>query len=204
MSEAILHGIVLAFGLIIPLGVQNVFVFNQGASQSTLLRTAPVVITAAICDTILILVAVQGVSLMLLTFSWLTTTLYIIGFFFLLYMGWVIWKSEPTVSKNEVQTMTIKKQIVFAASVSLLNPHAILDTIGVIGTNSIQYIGTEKWAFSLATIFVSWIWFIGLAIAGRMLGKVDSSGTKIKLLNKISGVIIWGVAFYMLAKLVIK
>ncbi|PEZ03316.1 lysine transporter LysE [Bacillus sp. AFS018417] len=204
MSEAILHGIVLAFGLIIPLGVQNVFVFNQGASQSTLLKAAPVVITAAICDTILILFAVQGVSLMLLTFSWLTTILYTIGFFFLLYMGWVIWKSEPTVSKNEVQTMTIKKQIVFAASVSLLNPHAILDTIGVIGTNSIQYIGTEKWAFTFATIFVSWICFIGLAIAGRMLGKVDSSGTKIKLLNKISGVIIWGVAFYMLAKLFIK
>ncbi|MCP1123476.1 LysE/ArgO family amino acid transporter [Bacillus sp. 3103sda1] len=204
MSEAILHGIVLAFGLIIPLGVQNVFVFNQGASQSTLLKAAPVVITAAICDTILILFAVQGVSLMLLTFSWLTTILYIIGFFFLLYMGWAIWKSEPTVSKNEVQTMTIKKQIIFAASVSLLNPHAILDTIGVIGTNSIQYIGTEKWAFTFATIFVSWIWFIGLAIAGRMLGKVDSSGSKIKLLNKVSGVIIWGVAFYMLAKLFIK
>ena len=33
MSEAIIHGIILAFGLIIPLGVQNVFVFNQGASQ---------------------------------------------------------------------------------------------------------------------------------------------------------------------------
>ncbi|MGF9965730.1 LysE/ArgO family amino acid transporter [Bacillus rhizoplanae] len=204
MSEAILHGIVLAFGLIIPLGVQNVFVFNQGASQSTLFKAAPVVITAATCDTILILFAVQGVSLMLLTFSWLTTILYTIGFFFLLYMGWAIWKSEPTVSKNEVQTMTIKKQIIFAASVSLLNPHAILDTIGVIGTNSIQYIGAEKWAFTFATIFVSWIWFIGLAIAGRILGKVDSSGTKIKLLNKISGVIIWGVAFYMLAKLFIK
>ncbi|CAG9614325.1 Arginine exporter protein ArgO [Bacillus rhizoplanae] len=204
MGEAILHGIILAFGLIIPLGVQNVFVFNQGASQSTILKAAPVVITAATCDTILILFAVQGVSLMLLTFSWLTTILYTIGFFFLLYMGWAIWKSEPTVSKNEVQTMTIKKQIIFAASVSLLNPHAILDTIGVIGTNSIQYIDAEKWAFTLATIFVSWIWFIGLAIAGRMLGKVDSSGTKIKLLNKISGVIIWGVAFYMLAKLVIK
>ncbi|MGG0188490.1 LysE/ArgO family amino acid transporter [Bacillus rhizoplanae] len=204
MGEAILHGIILAFGLIIPLGVQNVFVFNQGASQSTILKAAPVVITAATCDTILILFAVQGVSLMLLTFSWLTTILYTIGFFFLLYMGWAIWKSEPTVSKNEVQTMTIKKQIIFAASVSLLNPHAILDTIGVIGTNSIQYIGAEKWAFTLATIFVSWIWFIGLAIAGRMLGKVDSSGSKIKLLNKVSGVIIWGVAFYMLAKLFIK
>ncbi|HDX9589121.1 TPA: amino acid transporter [Bacillus pseudomycoides] len=202
MSEALLHGIILAFGLIIPLGVQNVFVFYQGASQSTLLKAAPVVITAAICDTILILVAVQGVSLVLLTFSWLTTALYTIGFFFLLYMGWVIWKSEPTASKTEEQTITIKKQIVFAASVSLLNPHAILDTIGVIGTNSIQYIGTEKWAFTFATIFVSWIWFIGLAIAGRMLGKIDSSGKRIQLLNKISGVIIWAVALYMLFQLI--
>ena len=33
MSEAIIHGIILAFGLIIPLGVQNVFVFNQGRAN---------------------------------------------------------------------------------------------------------------------------------------------------------------------------
>ena len=38
MSEAIIHGIILAFGLIIPLGVQNVFVFNQGASQPNIWR----------------------------------------------------------------------------------------------------------------------------------------------------------------------
>lgn len=33
MLAALLHGIALAFGLILPLGAQNVFVFNQGASQ---------------------------------------------------------------------------------------------------------------------------------------------------------------------------
>lgn len=100
MSEAIIHGIILAFGLIIPLGVQNVFVFNQGASQPNIWRAAPVVLTASICDTLLILIAVQGVSLVLLTFSWLTTTLYMIGFFFLMYMGWVIWRSD---SSNDVK-----------------------------------------------------------------------------------------------------
>lgn len=41
MSEAIIHGIILAFGLIIPLGVQNVFVFNQGASQPNIWRAPP-------------------------------------------------------------------------------------------------------------------------------------------------------------------
>ncbi len=202
MSEAIIHGIILAFGLIIPLGVQNVFVFNQGASQPNILRAAPVVLTASICDALLILIAVQGVSLVLLTFSWLTNSLYIIGFFFLLYMGFVIWRSNPSNDVKQEKSMPLKKQILFAASVSLLNPHAILDTIGVIGTNSIQYIGSEKWAFTLATIIVSWIWFISLALAGKFLKRLDSTGKTILLLNKFSGLIIWGVALYMLKQVI--
>ncbi|MEW9180260.1 LysE/ArgO family amino acid transporter [Bacillus mycoides] len=202
MSEAIIHGIILAFGLIIPLGVQNVFVFNQGASQPNIWRAAPVVLTASICDTLLILIAVQGVSLVLLTFSWLTTTLYMIGFFFLMYMGWVIWRSDPSNDVKQEKSMPLKNQIIFAASVSLLNPHAILDTIGVIGTNSIQYIGSEKWAFTFATIIISWIWFISLAFAGKFLKGFDSTGKTIIVLNKISGLIIWGVALYMLKQVV--
>ena len=202
MSEAIIHGIILAFGLIIPLGVQNVFVFNQGASQPNIWRAVPVVLTASICDTLLILIAVQGVSLVLLTFSWLTTALYMIGFFFLIYMGLVIWRSNPSNDVKQEKSMPLKKQILFAASVSLLNPHAILDTIGVIGTNSIQYIGSEKWAFTAATIIVSWIWFISLALAGKFLKRLDSTGKTIVLLNKFSGLIIWGVALYMLKQVI--
>ncbi|HHT7235555.1 MULTISPECIES: LysE/ArgO family amino acid transporter [Bacillus] len=202
MSEAIIHGIILAFGLIIPLGVQNVFVFNQGASQPNIWRAAPVVLTASICDTLLILIAVQGVSLVLLTFSWLTTTLYMIGFFFLMYMGLVIWRSDPSNDIKQDKSMPLKNQIIFAASVSLLNPHAILDTIGVIGTNSIQYIGSEKWAFTFATIIVSWIWFISLAFAGKFLKGFDSTGKTIIVLNKFSGLIIWGVALYMLKQVI--
>ncbi|MGR4032323.1 LysE family transporter, partial [Bacillus sp. ZZQ-131] len=163
---------------------------------------APVVLTASICDTLLILIAVQGVSLVLLTFSWLTNSLYIIGFFFLLYMGFVIWRSNPSNDVKQEKSMPLKKQILFAASVSLLNPHAILDTIGVIGTNSIQYIGSEKWAFTLATIIVSWIWFISLALAGKFLKRLDSTGKAILLLNKFSGLIIWGVALYMLKQVI--
>ncbi|PQZ53404.1 lysine transporter LysE [Bacillus sp. MYb209] len=202
MSEAIIHGIILAFGLIIPLGVQNVFVFNQGASQPNIWRAAPVVLTASICDTLLILIAVQGVSLVLLTFSWLTTTLYMIGFFFLMYMGWVIWRSDHSNDVKQEKSMPLKNQIIFAASVSLLNPHAILDTIGVIGTNSIQYIGSEKWAFTFATIIVSWIWFISLAFVGKFLKGLDSTRKTITVLNKFSGLIIWGVALYMLKQVI--
>lgn len=52
--------------------------------------------------------------------------------------------------------------MLFAMSVSLPNPHAILDTMGVIGTSSLKYNGTEKLVFTVVCIVVSWLWFVGL------------------------------------------
>ena len=85
----------------------------------------------------------------------------------------------------------------FAMSVSLLNPHAILDTIGVIGTSSLNYIGSEKVSFTAACIIVSWLWFVGLAIVGKVVGKFDSEGKFLKAINKVSAIIIWAVAVYL-------
>lgn len=200
LSEATLHGIILAFGLILPLGAQNVFVFNVGARQPSFLKAIPVVITAGLCDTILILTAVLGVSLIVLSFTWLKTVLLAVGFMFLLYMGWSVWKSVPSGGESQLG-MTIKRQVLFAVSVSLLNPHAILDTVGVIGTNALSYQGNEKWAFTVATIAISWIWFFGLALTGRLIGKIDHTGKWIGYLNKISAILIWIIALYLLTKL---
>ncbi|MBN6186630.1 amino acid transporter [Aneurinibacillus sp. BA2021] len=201
MLQAFLHGMVLAFGLILPLGAQNVFVFSQGAAQPTFMRALPVVLTASLCDTILIALAVLGVSLVVLTFTWLKTMLFAIGVLFLLYMGWVTWRSDSHIKNGEQESLPPKKQIAFAASVSLLNPHAILDTIGVIGTSSLTYAGGEKWAFALSCILISYVWFFGLAIGGRMLGTLDKTGRWMKAINRGSALLIWGVACYMAVQL---
>lgn len=202
MTEAIVHGIILAFGLIIPLGVQNVFVFNQGALQPKFSKALPVVITAGLCDTILIVAAVSGVSLLVLTFAWLENIIFSVGIVFLLYMGVVLWRTKISTTTSDRQTFSTRKQILFAASVSLLNPHALLDIIGVIGTNSLNYVDHARWAFTLTTILVSWIWFFGLAIAGRYFGKLDASGRLMGLLNKVSALVVWGVAVYMAIQLI--
>lgn len=196
--EAFIHGIILAFGLILPLGVQNLFVFNQGAVQGNLWQAMPAVITAGFCDTLLILAAVLGVSLVIISFVWLKTVLLASGFVFLVYMGWIAWQSKT----EDGQTATGAglppgKQIIFAASVSLLNPHAILDTIGVIGTSSLQYADSSKLMFTAACILVSWLWFFFLAFAGRFLGNLDSSGRLLGLLGKFSAIFIWGAAVYL-------
>lgn len=202
MLAALIHGMILAFGLILPLGVQNVFVFNQGATQPTLIRALPVVLMASLCDTLLILLAVLGVSIIVFTFAWIKTTIFAVGILFLLYMGWTIWITETSSMGGTSQPLSLKKQLTFTASVSLLNPHAILDTIGVIGTSSLHYVGEEKWIFTLACITVSWLWFLGLAILGRLMGKLDPEGKWMNLLNKVSALIIWGVAVYLIKELV--
>ncbi|QQZ09644.1 LysE/ArgO family amino acid transporter [Heyndrickxia vini] len=201
MLAAIIHGIVLAFGLILPLGAQNVFVFNQGASQPKFKGAIPVIITASLCDTFLILLAVLGVSVIVLSVPVLQTVIFLIGIVFLLYMGWSIWRSDPVNLNQREAAMSPKKQIMFAMSVSLLNPHAILDTIGVIGTSSLSYTGSEKVGFTVACIFISWIWFLGIAIAGKVVGNFDTEGKLLKMINKVSAIIIWGVALFIAIQL---
>ncbi|PKG23754.1 LysE/ArgO family amino acid transporter [Niallia nealsonii] len=197
MIQAGIHGFILALGLILPLGVQNLFIFNQGAVQQKFKKAMPAVITASLCDTILICLAVLGVSVILLKVTILKTILLVGGVCFLIYMGYVMWKSKPSQGEEPQKTFTARKQIIFAMSVSLLNPHAIMDTIGVIGTNSLLYSGTEKTVFTILCVIVSWIWFIALAILGKIIGKVDKQGNMLVLLNKISAVIMWGMALMM-------
>jgi L-lysine exporter family protein LysE/ArgO len=198
-SLPFLHGLLLAIGLILPLGAQNVFIFSQGALQPKFRLALPVVIAAALCDTILILLAILGVSVLIINIPILKTILIVAGVLFLAYIGWMTWRSgggQQTV--KEAERFSPRKQILLAVSVSLFNPHAIMDTIGVIGTSSLHYSGTDRWLFTLACILISWLWFFSLASAGRILGKLDSSGNIIKMMNKISALLIWASAIMML------
>lgn len=197
--QAFLHGFILAIGLILPLGVQNLFVFNQGAVQPSLVRALPAVIAAGMSDTLLIMLAVQGVSLLLLQFSILKGALIGIGVLFLLYMAWLTWHSRGAGQTGDGEGLSVKQQILFAVSVSLLNPHAVLDTIGVIGTSSVSYQGQEKLFFTLACIMVSWLWFFGLAVLGRIIGTSAAFSKSIAIINRVSALFMLGSAVYMAA-----
>ena len=199
--EAILHGFVLALGLILPLGVQNVFVFTQGAAQPRLPGALPAVVAASLCDTLLILLAVFGVSAVVLEFEGLRLALMLAGIAFLAYMGFSLWRSRPAETQGgeaaPARALPPAKQILFAASVSLLNPHALLDTIGVIGTSALAYAGADQLRFAAACVAVSWIWFAGLAAAGSALRRFDGGGRLMTRFNRGSALFIWGTALVL-------
>lgn len=200
MTAVFIHGILLAFGLILPLGVQNLFVFTQGAINKKFTSIVTIVVTASLCDTLLISLAVFGISFAIMSVLWMKSVLLIVGFIFLIYMGVITWRSKiyEDNQPSNTQHLTIGRIISFTLMISLLNPHAILDTIGVIGTSSLKYQGINKITFTIACIMVSWCWFLALALIGRLIGNRDKHGRVLRYLNKASACVMWVSAVYLL------
>lgn len=201
MLTSFLHGFILSAGLILPPGAQNVFLINQGANHKKFRHALPAVITAGLSDTLLIILSVAGVSLIILSIPALQLAMYIIGFLFLSYMAISLWFTKPETAEAPVK-LAPYKQIAYALSVSLLNPHAILDTAGIIGTNSTAYSGSALVVFTLSCIAVSWIAFIILVLFGRLIGNFDSNGKITGYINKISAVVIFIIACFIFINII--
>lgn len=197
MLSAFITGLILAIGLILPLGVQNTFLFNQGATQKKLWHALPSVLMACFCDTVLIAISVLGVSILVLHSVVLQKIMYCVGTVFLIYMGFLSWKNKID-PQAPTQALSIKQQTLFAASVSLLNPHAFLDSMAVIGANALRFTGAAKWSFATACILVSYFWFFSLTILGHCIKQLDKNAVFLNALQKISALIIWGIAIYFI------
>ena len=64
----------------------------------------------------------------------------------------------------------------------------------MIGASALSYTGDARFAFTLACIVNSWVWFFMLAMAGRLVGTLEAVR---KALNRVSAIIIWVRAFYL-------
>lgn len=197
MFTAFLKGILLAFGLVVPLGIQNTFVFNQAANQKLYLRVVPLVITSIIADMILIISAIAGVEV-LLSINWLQPVITLLGFVFLLVMGTVLLRKQETDLQDDTRQLTIFQQITFTLAFAILNPHALLDTFIVIGSVSSSFIGPEKHAFAIGCIFIDALWFTALSLCGYHIKKLSSGPRLIYFLNKASGVLMYYIALDLL------
>lgn len=216
MFGAFLHGLLLSFGLILPIGMQNGFVLTQGSVQHRFVDALPTVVTASLCDTMLIAVAVFGASSLASYILRFRLILGVIGIAFLLWMGWkLLWprRTAATAGKVEVPTpdddssgasvqtneaWSPRSQVGFAMSTSLLNPHAWIDTVAIIGGTALAYTNlADRVAFSIACVGVSWVWFTLLAWVGRVATSFLFRDKARARMNQISGAMMWASAIYL-------
>ena len=200
--QAFLHGIFLGLGLILPLGMQNIFIFNQGASHAKFINAFPSIITAIICDSFFISLTVLGASqaaVLLLEHVMIKNMMIFLGSLFLIYLGFLSWNSKSHYKQSE--SLSARQQILFTLSVSILNPHAIIDSVAVIAANALSYSHSERLMFGAGCIFVSWLWFPSLAYIGKKIRDMDNTAQYILLINKISAIIVWIISLSLLFNL---
>lgn len=168
-----LSGLLLGLAMILPIGPQNIFVLTQGLTGG-IKRGLVAAVTAGFCDTTLILAGAAGLSAVLTGMPWLRTTLLIIGSLFLLYLGISSLRDSNTVemeqaSGDEGQGKGLGPIILYGVGVSWGNPHAILDTVAVLGSSIAAYDPAGRVPFAAGIISASWLFFFTLVLIGNLL-----------------------------------
>lgn len=163
MAVTYLAGLALGLALITPIGAQNVFVVGQGLAAGWP-RAGWAVVAAGCCDTLLILAGAVGVSGLLNQVPTVRGILLLGGVALLGCLGVQSWRGSTASLRLETGTRLNGGAIIRrTVAVSLLNPHAILDTVGVIGAAIAAQPEASRALFAGGAVSASWLWFLLLA-----------------------------------------
>jgi L-lysine exporter family protein LysE/ArgO len=162
-----LAGLLLGLGLILPIGSQNIYVLKS-AIKMGLPRSLIIGSIAASCDSLLIIIGALGASAALSAAPGLRPALLIAGALLLFYLGIQALRSPLPKEDESTGESNLRTAAVATVSASLLNPHAIIDTVGIIGL-AISSATDGALPFGLGAISASFVWFMFLALAGSLL-----------------------------------
>lgn len=206
---AVLAGLGLGFSLIIAIGAQNLFVLRQG------LRREHVLVVAGICaasDALLIALGVSGVGFVLGALPWLVGVVRWAGAVFLVVYGLLAARralrpsgqalevaetdaaaSDPRPGSSATPAVTATRTrllpvVLTCLALTWLNPHVYLDTVFLLGTVANTH-GDLRWWFAAGAMVASVIWFFGLALGARYLGRWLSTPRAWRILDGIIAVV---------------
>jgi L-lysine exporter family protein LysE/ArgO len=161
----LLFGLATAF----PVGVQSFVVMNQGL-RFGYQRVLIGIVTASLCDTLLIVAGAAGASALLADADGRTPVL-LIGIAFLAIFGILAFRVPP--EKDEAVKSVVSPLAVIAQTVgvSLFNPHAVLETVGVLGGAIAAQSAENRFDFACGVIAASWVWFLMVGFGASALKK---------------------------------
>lgn len=195
----LLQGLGLSAGLIIAIGAQNAFVLRQGLKHRHMFATAGV---SSLADALLITAGIAGLGTIIAGSVVLTGLATWGGAIFLLYYGARSFKaalapanaSGLVVETGRQPSTTLYGSVLAAIGFSLLNPHAYLDTVVLIGSVGAKYPDSERILFGVGAVTASFVWFFGLVYGAARLSKLFERPSVWRILDVIIGCIMWAIA----------
>ena len=190
-----IEGLMIMSGLIIAIGAQNTFILKQGIQQNH------VALTALLCgsiDTILIVIGVGGLGAMIASNEIVLMVSRWGGAAFLTFYGlrsfWMAFKNQSLKIDGKGQKLSLKKVILTALAVSLLNPHAYIDACMLIGSVGAQFPAEERPFFAFGASFASFAWFFTISYGAKFLIPLFKKPNAWKIFDCIVGVMMLSIA----------
>ncbi|WP_419419806.1 LysE/ArgO family amino acid transporter [Legionella sp. D16C41] len=166
------NGLALGLSLVTALGPQNIFLIRQGALRQYAILSAAI---CFVCDIILVSASVAGLHQLLMLHPALKMWVTWFGALFLTYYGSLslyraMKKKDSKVNVEKAHSNRLQI-ILLALGFSLLNPHAIIDTLIIIGGSSSQFPGQQQ-TFLLGVITSSFLWLTLLTLVTQFFAEI--------------------------------
>lgn len=198
MWQSYLNGLLVAAGLIIAIGAQNVFVLAQSLRRE---HHLPVAALCVLCDALLVCAGVFGLAALLAQSPLLLSIARWGGAAFLLWYGSLALRRalHPQALQQDRESGPRSRRAVLMAAlaVTLLNPHVYLDTVLLIGSLGAQQ--PVPGAYALGAASASLIWFFSLALGAAWLAPWLARPATWRLLDLSVAAMMFAVAWQLLA-----
>ena len=198
------QGLLLGLSLIIAIGAQNLFVFNQGLIGKHIFL---VCLFCSISDTFLILIGYLGIYLIINDSIFLQNLIIFLGFIWLLIYGILKIKDGLLIDKNhfniqftEISNRSLTKTLVAIAGITWFNPHVYLDTVFLIGSISNSVEQQKQIPFLIGCMSSSFLFFFFIGYLGFKIGPLIKTPIIWRKINILFGIIMIILAFYIIFK----
>lgn len=187
-------------GLIIAIGAQNAFVLSRSIRKQ---HHVAVCLTCSLCDILLIGLGVLGTGELIASNPALLAPTAWGGAAFLAWYGFNSLRSAlrgGTLDDADEVATGLKATLLATLAVSLLNPHAFLDTVVMLGSMSGQHPGPGRYLFGLGAMTASLAWFASLGLGGRVLAPLFRRPVTWRVLDGLVCATMWTIALALARK----
>lgn len=198
--ESFLQGFVVCFGLIVSIGAQNAFLLKQGILKQHVFWVA---LICFVCDVALMSLGVLGLGTLISQSPLASIALALFGAIFLFTYGSRAFVaayhgSSQLLAEQEKNKSGLKKVILIALAITLLNPHVYIDTVVIVGGIGGTLSFDEKLLFLGGALICSFLWFFGVGYGAGLLSPYFEKRRTWQILDFITGLIMYVIAFSLL------
>lgn len=192
-----LRGILVGFAFVAPIGMQNIYMFNNALSNK-MSKALLYNFLVWFCDALFSFAAFYGIGALISANEIVKIIVMIIGGALTSYIGFnIIRSAKQTAIGSDSKKQSLKQALMTALIVSWGNPQAMIDGTMMLGASRATLTFEQSILFITGVVTASFIWDHGITIGFNLLR--DKLPKKFLLaINLISGIIVAIYGLYLI------